>query len=1225
MARTIGTVKSISGKAAVKTLNDQLHVLKVGEALHENEMVYALGADSKVTLTLEGGRELTLNGYDEILLDKSVFTALEEGETLDVKALQQALADALNPENMEETAAGQETTGEANAGAEYTDRNDARGNPSSYLTGTEISALDVTLAPNEEGVENAAPVAFDDEGTATEGSNLDEMSNTLVGNVLSNDTDDSLPNPPADLDVVGVVSNDSTNAAQLIDNHYVIIGKYGTLILNAETGEYTYTVHDNNEEVDALNVGKSVSETFGYTISDGDQFATATLTITIEGSNDAPVAREDTASLSEDDLRPFWIWHPALTIYALDNDTDVDSGDIQLVSVSVVGGIQNGVAWIDTNTNTIKYIPNWMGNQSMNEGDIKTVTLNYTISDDMGATSSSTVTITITGENDQAYIIGDDRGYVKEDIGVEYENTQGGHHGHDHGHSQPQGFLHDSGRLFALDVDEGESRFNTNVASHNTLGTLTIDSYGNWEYSVDNSLVQYLGEGDKLYEYFTVQSIDGTDSETIKITITGTNDIAKISGEDDGWVKEDWHVTGSGFLRETGSLSVSDVDQGEAKFSTHVNASPGNIGGQLTIDQYGNWNYAIDNDLVQYLGEGDKAYETFTVRSIDGSDSETIKITIIGVNDQAHICGVSTGDVTEDLNPSYGYLHESGDLDVYDVDQGEAKFSTNVLSNHGNLGTLSIDSNGHWNYSVKNALVQYLGEGDTKTETFTVKSLDGTDSQTISVVITGTNDIATISGGSQGGVTEDSHVVSSKLYESGRLYVSDADQGEAKFSTTVVADSHNIGGQLTIDQNGYWNYSISNNLVQYLSAGEKIYESFTVKSLDGTDSEIIKITITGTNDAPIANADSSSTEVVTHTTTVYYNLNAGNDYTSSGVTISPINGTSVDRSGPTMGVVGPDSSSQMINPEQSHMEKVGKNGWVKVVDAEEEGIRFVFDHNIKNAVIDFGNFNQQDTASWAIYNAANQKIAFGTYTNNGNPNDSILNINSTQEFNRIEIINSDNSDSFTIDQVIATGSSVNSITSGSLLYFTEADLLSNDTDIDHLDTLSIMSVSNTSAHGAIISMDDDGNILYNPNDALDSIDHLTYDTFNYTISDGHGGTSTATVTVALTPSTTSEAYDGQTLLIESGNNIDFSNIAALSSNFSQIDLKNGDVSLINVSPENVDNASEDGTLVINGEAADSIALSGSWSAPVTADGYTTYTATVDSNLITLHVETEIIP
>jgi|GEM_PF-6465162 len=1269
MARTVGKVKSISGKAAVKTTNDQLHVLKVGEALHENEMVYALGADSKVTLTLEGGRELTLNGYDEILLDKSVFAALEEGEALDVKALQQALAESLNPENMEETAAGQEVVGEANAGAEYADRNDARGNPNSYLTGTQGNALGVTFDALQN--ENFAPEAFDDSGIAIEEGSGDDYDAPVVaiGNVLENDTDDSLPNPPSDLDVSAVSSNDTANSANYAGGFFIIEGKYGTLVINAETGEYTYTVNDLNADVNALNVGDSlsesfnyvvtdgaltddavlrltingsndapvavgdrnyvkeagyhqhpsmaegnvitdpesgdsdvdnesiwvvgvqkvsgqggegeggrsggesegrhsggegegghngseggygpggphaptgydflvngkygvlfmwengdyvymlkngkeqvdslnegdrVSETFSYTITDGDKYATAELKISIQGTNDAPVAVADEVSISEDDLQPIWFWHPALTIDALANDTDVDSGDnpsnFNLLSVSVEGGIENGFAWIDQNTDTIKYIPNWWGNQSLNEGDTKNVILNYTMSDDSGVTSTSTVTITIMGENDFAIIYGDDAGKVSEDW-----------------HVTSSGKLYESGHLFVSDVDEGEAKFNTNVVTNpnNIGGNLTIDQYGHWTYSIDNSLLQHLNEGAKVYEYFTVTSLDGTDSETIKITITGTNDYATISGDSQGGVTED--VVGAyNKLYDSGKLNVSDVDDGEAKFNTNVIANPHNLGGHLSIDQYGNWNYSINNNLVQYLSAGEKVYEYFTVKSLDGTDSEMIKITI-----------------------------------------------------------------------------------------------------------TGTNDNATIWGDSRGGVTEDHHVsLSGKLSESGRLYIDDADEGEERFSPQVIADADNIGGQLTISQNGTWNYTINNSLVQHLGAGEKAYEYFTVKSVDGSDSEIIKITITGTNDAPVAQGEAGSTDVIKHITTLSYNLNADNNYTSNGVIITAINGESVDRSGPTMGVDGyHDQSPQMIDPSEWYINK----GHLKYDGAE--GIQFAFPQTITHALIKFGNFTSEDTAQWAIYNANGMIGTWHTWSNTDN---SILPIDYVNGFTKIVIMNGDNdilgsSDSFSIVQVLATGNTVSSVTSGSLLYFSEADLLSNDSDTDHLDTLSIIDVSNTSARGAIITMDDDGNILYNPNDALDSITQMTYDTFNYTISDGHGGTDTATVTVALTPVTTTEAYDGQILLIEGDTTIDLSNIAALSNNFSQIDLKNGDTSLINVSPENVDNVSENGTLTINGDAGDSISLDPSWGGPVTADGYHTYTATVDSNIITLHVDTDIIP
>ncbi|MDD9226606.1 VCBS domain-containing protein [Aeromonas hydrophila] len=58
---------------------------------------------------------------------------------------------------------------------------------------------------------------------------------------------------------------------------------------------------------------------------------------------------------------------------------------------------------------------------------------------------------------------------------------------------------------------------------------------------------------------------------------------------------------------------------------------------------------------------------------------------------------------------------------------------------------------GAWTYNLDNSKVEYLGEGETKVETFVVKSVDGTD--TVTVTITGTNDKAIISGDAEGAVT----------------------------------------------------------------------------------------------------------------------------------------------------------------------------------------------------------------------------------------------------------------------------------------------------------------------------------------------------------------------------------------------------------------------------------------------------------------------------------------
>ncbi|HAT1553599.1 TPA: RTX toxin, partial [Aeromonas hydrophila] len=254
--------------------------------------------------------------------------------------------------------------------------------------------------------------------------------------------------------------------------------------------------------------------------------------------------------------------------------------------------------------------------------------------------------------------------------------------------------------------------------SAGALGSLSITEGGAWSYNVDNSKVQYLGEGETKVETFVVKSVDGTE-HTVTITITGVNDAAVITGSDTGAVTEDETKP---TLTETGTLSVTDVDGAdEAKFLAGNGTPSAGALGSLAITERGAWTYNVDNSKVQYLGEGETKVETFVVKSVDGTE-HTVTITITGVNDAAVISGSDTGAVTED--ESTPLLTETGTLSVTDVDGAdEAKFlAGNGTPSAGALGSLTITEGGAWTYNVDNSKVQYLGEGETKVETFVVKS-----------------------------------------------------------------------------------------------------------------------------------------------------------------------------------------------------------------------------------------------------------------------------------------------------------------------------------------------------------------------------------------------------------------------------------------------------------------------------------------------------------------------
>nr|WP_290045650.1 VCBS domain-containing protein [Aeromonas salmonicida] len=485
----------------------------------------------------------------------------------------------------------------------------------------------------------------------------------------------------------------------------------GSLTIDA-AGKWSYEVA--NDKVQYLGQGETKVETFVVESLDGTSH---TVTITITGVNDgAVISGNDTGAVLEDESTPTLTETGSLSV------TDVDGADeaefkpgLGAPSANALGSltITEGGAWTYNVANDkVQYL---------GQGETKVETF---VVESLDGTSH-TVTITITGVNDGAVISGNDTGAVLED------------------ESKPT--LTETGSLSVTDVDgadEAEFKPGLGAPSANALGSLTIDAAGKWSYEVANDKVQYLGLGETRVENFTVQSVDGT-THTVTITITGVNDGAVVAGDDRGAVTEDLNVV-SGKLTDTGVLTVSDADQGQAKFVVGAGVASNGALGNLSIAENGTWSYNVDNSKVQYLGLGETRVENFTVQSVDGT-THTVSITITGVNDGAVVAGDDRGAVTEDLNVVSGKLTDTGVLTVSDADQGQAKFVVGAgVASNGALGNLSIAENGTWSYNVDNSKVQYLGQGETKVESFTVQSVDGT-THTVTVVINGTNDLPTLS------------------------------------------------------------------------------------------------------------------------------------------------------------------------------------------------------------------------------------------------------------------------------------------------------------------------------------------------------------------------------------------------------------------------------------------------------------------------------------------------
>ncbi|MDP1611155.1 MAG: retention module-containing protein, partial [Sulfuritalea sp.] len=207
--------------------------------------------------------------------------------------------------------------------------------------------------------------------------------------------------------------------------------------------------------------------------------------------------------------------------------------------------------------------------------------------------------------------------------------------------------------------------------------------------------------------------------------------------------------------------------------------------------------------------------------------------------------GVDSGAVTEDTaTPT---LSASGTLIVTDADQGQSAINigAGITASVGALGSISISAVGAWTYSVANADVQYLGLGETKIETFTVKSVDGT-AHSITVTINGSEDAPVLGGVVIGTVAEDGTQTAG-----GTLTISDVDTLDNPLSFADVASTAGTNGYGSfVLSGGAWTYTLDNAAVQFLDAGQSTTDSHTYTATDGS-TRTVTVTINGAEDAPV--------------------------------------------------------------------------------------------------------------------------------------------------------------------------------------------------------------------------------------------------------------------------------------------------------------------------------------------------------------------------------------
>jgi VCBS repeat-containing protein len=227
------------------------------------------------------------------------------------------------------------------------------------VTAEDLTTEDVTITIT--GTNDAAVIAGTSTGAVTE----DDATTTATGTLTHTDVD----------------ANNDANVFTAVSSAIDSAKGYGTYTMTGgggvDGGVWTYTIVNTNTTVSALTASQTTTDSFTVTSEDGTP---ETVTVTITGVNDAPVATADSFTLSED---------AAATVLAvLGNDTDAE-GDVLTVTAKGTPD-KGGTATLVDGVLTYTPAANFSG----------TETITYQIEDENEATANATATVTVTPVND---------------------------------------------------------------------------------------------------------------------------------------------------------------------------------------------------------------------------------------------------------------------------------------------------------------------------------------------------------------------------------------------------------------------------------------------------------------------------------------------------------------------------------------------------------------------------------------------------------------------------------------------------------------------------------------------------------------------------------------------------------------------------------------------------------------------------------------------------------
>ena len=575
---------------------------------------------------------------------------------------------------------------------------------------------------------NNPPLPTDDLYSFIGGQNSDVV---YTDEVLLNDIDPD--NDPLNVVAVNQDSNSVGMAA--------ILPSGASLTVEAD-GSFLY---DPRNLFNNLHTGDTATETFEYTVSDGQRNTeVATVTIVIEGNNDPPMAANDTETTTED---------MTVSSSVLLNDSDPEGDNIRLVVDTMNGSSGNvgqeivlpsGAKVFLTSDGLYTFDPNGQY-ESLNDSETAIVTFEYTITDGFGGTAGATATIVISGANDPPVAENDDLGPAPAGLPVTYNlltndvNPEQNElvvtevEGQSIGSSGSTTISLSSGALMTIDGSTGE---------------MTVDPNGQFE-SLDD------GESVLLtFEYVVADGNGVTDSAIVTLTLQGSND--PPFAEDVSKATRPGSVVSATLLDNDGDpendpLTVTQVED------ALLNPMTGDIvvtlpsGALVTVNALGQYTYD-PNGRFDSLDANQGGIDIFTYAIADGnggSDKATVTILMPGVNDPPDAeddskTTLPTSTVSDSAILPNDSDPESDDLILIEVngERIDPLVSSSVAIGLPSGAVVTINTDGDYTYNP-NGQFDSLDINEEGIDTFTYTISDGnggTDEATLTILMPGVND-----------------------------------------------------------------------------------------------------------------------------------------------------------------------------------------------------------------------------------------------------------------------------------------------------------------------------------------------------------------------------------------------------------------------------------------------------------------------------------------------------